>query len=195
MAYTATFKYNNLDATSDLNLHTRVLVNKGVVSGFTVSPVAGTANVTVAPGYIVSADGMIVRSSAVETATCTAGIKNNIVFRAVYNAPADPTLQLQSRIRRCVVHGSEHDVVLDACRARRGFDGARANDHAVGADDVTRSDSDVRRAGDRADGESAHDALVHKDPCVQVQIRGGVEVVVLEGRRVSHVVVLRSSSG
>lgn len=95
MAYTATFKYNNLDATSDLNLHTRVLVNKGVVSGFTVSPVAGTANVTVAPGYIVSADGMIVRSSAVETATCTAGIKNNIVFRAVYNAPADPTLQLQ----------------------------------------------------------------------------------------------------
>lgn len=95
MAFQATFGYNNLEAVSDLNLATKVLVKKGVVTGFDVSPVPGTVNVTVGTGYLVSDDGMIVRSTDVETLACEAGQKNNVVFRAVYNAPQDPTLQLE----------------------------------------------------------------------------------------------------
>jgi hypothetical protein len=94
MAYSATFKYNNLDATTDLNLPTRILSAPGVVSGFGISPVAGTANITVAPGYLVSRDGMIVQSTASTTLAMQAGILNYVVFRAVYNSPADPTLSI-----------------------------------------------------------------------------------------------------
>lgn len=95
MAYSATFKYNNLDATTDLNLPTRILSSKGVVSGFGITPVAGTSNITVAAGYLVSNDGMIVQSTAPTTLACMTGVVNYIVFRAVYNSPADPTLLMQ----------------------------------------------------------------------------------------------------
>lgn len=95
MAFQATFGYNNIEAVSDLNLATKVLVKKGIVTGFDVSPVAGTVNVTVGTGYLVSDDGMIVRSTDVETLVCVGGQKNNIVFRAVYNSPQAPTLQLE----------------------------------------------------------------------------------------------------
>lgn len=95
MAFQATFGYNNLEAVSDLNLATKVLVKKGVVTGFDVTPVPGTVNVTVSTGYLVSDDGMIVRSTDAETLACVTGQKNHVVFRAVYNSPQDPTLQLE----------------------------------------------------------------------------------------------------
>lgn len=95
MAYAAVFSYRNIDATTDLNAHFRRLFLKGVVSGFEISPVAGTANVQVAPGTLVSNDGMVVDSDAAVTLACVGGRVNNIVFRAVHNSPAAPTLALE----------------------------------------------------------------------------------------------------
>ena len=95
MALTATFAYNNLDATSDLNLHFKALFAKGFVSGGTISVVPSTSNVTVGPFYAASADGMIVRNDTEVVVACVAGQLNYVVLRAVYNAPAAPTLSLE----------------------------------------------------------------------------------------------------
>lgn len=91
----AVFAYNNLDDTSDLNIHFKTLVGRGVVSGGEILPVSGTSNVTVNPFYASSVDGMIVWDTAFTTLSCTPGIVNVIVLRAVYNAPAAPTLSFE----------------------------------------------------------------------------------------------------
>lgn len=91
----AVFAYNNLDDTSDLNIHFKTLVGRGVVSGGEILPVSGTSNVTVNPFYASSVDGMIVWETVYTTLSCQPGIVNVIVLRAVYNAPAAPTLSFE----------------------------------------------------------------------------------------------------
>jgi hypothetical protein len=95
MAMRSVFAYNNLDDTADLNIHFKTLFGRGVVSGGEILPVAGTSNITVNPFYASSADGMIVWDTAFRTLACLPGIVNVIVLRAVYNAPAAPTLSFE----------------------------------------------------------------------------------------------------
>jgi hypothetical protein len=91
----AVFAYNNLDDTSDLNAHFKTLVGRGVVSGGEILPVSGTSNITVNPFYASSVDGMIVWETTFTTLSCMPGIVNVVVLRAVYNAPAAPTLSFE----------------------------------------------------------------------------------------------------
>ena len=95
MATKAVFSYNNLDDTIDLNAHFAALAKIGVLTGGLVTPVAGTLNVSIAPFFAMSNDGMIVSSDTPVSVSCVNGQYNYIVLRAVYNAPAAPTLSYE----------------------------------------------------------------------------------------------------
>jgi hypothetical protein len=97
MALTCSFRWQNSDATQNLNDRLRGLVSRGIYYGGDVHPGVGL-QVTVDPFLAVGYDGMTIGETATTTLNVAALTTQYVVVRARYNplgVPAAPTLYFQ----------------------------------------------------------------------------------------------------
>lgn len=90
------FKWQNEDATVDLNAHFDAIFQRGVLTGGEIVPVPGNLLVSIPPLVAIADDGMLVVSDTTETLAAVTNQTTVYTILAVYQVAAAPTLEFRT---------------------------------------------------------------------------------------------------